>query len=87
MQSRISQKTAVVVPEYAGSGADVTIEVVVDTGGKVVCIDNARGHPLLVGPAIQAVSKWQFKPLVDKLGKETVFYGDLRVRVENQYRR
>jgi hypothetical protein len=83
IMSRLVGNNTVTVPDYAGRGSQVTLEVVVGPDGAVLCIDNPRGHGLMVGPAIKAASGWRFKPLRDGDTKEPrPFYGDVNVKVE-----
>jgi hypothetical protein len=80
--SRLVEKSEVVVPEYAGRGTAVTLEVVIGSEGRVSCIDHVRGHALMTGPAVEAVSKWHFKPLVRAgTSQPEPFYGDLTVAI------
>ena len=81
--SRLVGKSEVLVPEYTGSGASVTLEVVVGPEGHVSCIDNIIGHALMTGPAVEAVSNWHFNPLV-RAGEPEPFYGDLVVSIKGK---
>ena len=40
----------------------VRIDAIVDTSGRVVEVKVLSGHPLLVGPALDAVQRWVYEP-------------------------
>ena len=40
----------------------VRIDAIVDTSGRVVELKVLSGHPLLVGPAVDAVQRWVYEP-------------------------
>lgn len=80
--SRLVETNEVAVPDYAGSGTSVTLEIVVGSEGHVLCIDRVRGHPFLTGRAVDSASKWHFKPLLSAgAGRPKPFYGDLKVSI------
>ena len=39
----------------------VTIRIVINNKGKVICAQGVAGHPMAIGPAIHSVRKWTFK--------------------------
>jgi outer membrane biosynthesis protein TonB len=56
-----------VEPKYPGGGhlrvqSEVELKIIVDRKGNVVTLCATRGHPLLLGSAIQAARQWKFKP-------------------------
>jgi Gram-negative bacterial TonB protein C-terminal len=40
----------------------VTIQVVIDKQGRVICAYGVAGHPIAFGPAIKSLQKWTFRP-------------------------
>jgi hypothetical protein len=40
----------------------VTIQMLIDKTGKVVCARGVKGHPVGMAAAIQSLRKWSFKP-------------------------
>lgn len=56
----------------------VSIEVVINKRGKVICARGAEGHPIAIGAAIDSVRKWTFKPY-DVSGKAKSVVGVLTV--------
>ena len=48
----------------AGVVDDVMVDILINREGKVTTRGVVRGHPLLNDAALQAVQKWQFKPMV-----------------------
>jgi TonB family protein len=71
------------VPEYPSLLAQnvrlqgtLTVEVLVDTDGTVRSARAVSGHPLLRASAVQAATKWKFKPLKLK-GRPVKFRGFL----------
>jgi hypothetical protein len=81
--SRLIETNEITVADYAGSGTSVTLEVVVGAEGRVLCIDNVRGHPLLTGRAVDSASKWHFKPRSPAgASRPQPFYGDLVLAIK-----
>lgn len=39
----------------------VSIRILINKHGKVVCAQGVEGHPMAIGPAIHSVRKWTFK--------------------------
>ena len=58
----------------------VLLSVLIDPDGKVQCATALIGHPLMKKFAMDAVTKWRFKP-VERLGKRGAVYGVVSVRV------
>ena len=54
----------------------VTIELVIDGHGKVVCARGVKGHPMAIGPALKSLRNWSFKPAVVD-GKSKAMAGSL----------
>jgi protein TonB len=50
------------VAKQAGIQGTVVLEATLGSDGRVESIRVIRGHPLLVGPAQQAVAQWVFEP-------------------------
>lgn len=55
----------------------VSVDILVDQKGHVVCVQLINGHPMLVGSAIEAAKDWLFRPKKAK-GKRVSYYGHLR---------
>jgi TonB-like protein len=54
----------------------ITIELVIDSDGKVVCARGVKGHPIAIAAALKSIRHWSFKPvLVD--GKSKAMAGSL----------
>jgi TonB family protein len=49
-----------------GASGTVSVEIVVDEGGKVVSAHAVNGHPFLQHAAEGAARKWRFKPFLSK---------------------
>lgn len=39
----------------------VSIRILINKHGKVICAQGVEGHPMAIGPAIHSVRKWTFK--------------------------
>ena len=63
----------------ANFNGTVVLSILVDERGKPSCIRVVTGHPLLVGAAVDAARKWEFKPMTQN-GKSVGFYGVLEFR-------
>jgi TonB family protein len=59
--------------------ATVVLSILIEEKGKPSCIRVVAGHPLVVGAAIDAARKWEFKPMTQN-GKPVGFYGVLEFR-------
>jgi TonB family protein len=57
--------------------AYVSVDILVDEKGKVVCVRLIKGHPLGASSAIEAAKNWVFRPKTER-GKSVSFYGHLR---------
>src|ERR1035437_2828298 len=55
----------------------VLVDILVDTKGKVACAKVIIGHPMLIGPAVEAAKDWTFRPKKQN-GKVVSFYGHLQ---------
>ena len=55
----------------------VSVDILVDSKGHVVCIQLISGNPMCVSSAIDAARNWLFRPKKEK-GKGVSFYGHLR---------
>jgi protein TonB len=64
-QPRLLRRVEPVYPsvaKQAGIQGTVVLEATLGSDGRVESIRVIRGHPLLVGPAQQAVAQWVFEP-------------------------
>lgn len=50
------------LPSSLRAAGKITIDVIVDTNGHVVCTQVLNGHPLLREAVAEAVRNWTFKP-------------------------
>ncbi len=50
------------IAKAARASGAVTVQIVVDEGGRVVSANAVSGHPLLQQAAVQAVRQWRFSP-------------------------
>jgi hypothetical protein len=73
------EKPAIPRQKYTGQ---VSMHVMVNAKGKVVCMWGGAGHPVMLSPAFRAVHQWRFKPLVSD-GKPAEYVGTLKVQVES----
>jgi hypothetical protein len=58
----------------------VSVKIMVGTSGDVVCIWDAKGHPLMLANAVKAAHDWKFKPKIEN-GKPSEFVGTLELPV------
>jgi len=66
MEGKLVNRVDPVYPpqaEAAGIRGTVVLDVLIASDGKVVDVRVSQGHPLLVGPAIDAVKQWTYKPI------------------------
>lgn len=76
MKERATRRVAPKYPRTCRCEGAITVDVVVNEKGHVVCVDVRAGNPLLRGVSIVAAKQWQFEPmLVD--GKPVSFKGRL----------
>jgi TonB family protein len=54
----------------------VSVSILVDPQGKVMCVKAVKGHPLLVVPAMDAAKQWTFRPMTEG-GRPVSFWGNL----------
>ena len=62
---RVVDKYPVERPETLGKSnlkGDVTIQVMVNPTGKIICTHGLRGNPIGIAAALLSVHKWTFKP-------------------------
>jgi outer membrane biosynthesis protein TonB len=57
----------------------IVLEISVDTGGDVTCVQTVSGHPLLIGVAIDSLKRWKFQPYSSK-GTQRSFCGQVALR-------
>jgi TonB family protein len=55
----------------------VSVDILVDQKGHVLCVQLISGHRMLASSAIDAARNWLFRPKKEK-GNEVSFYGHLR---------
>jgi hypothetical protein len=72
-------KPAIPRQKYVGQ---VSMHIMVNTKGNVVCMWGGAGHPVMLSPAFRAVHEWRFKPLVSD-GKPAEYVGTIKVQVES----
>jgi protein TonB len=63
--ANLLKQVAPVLPEstiQAGISGTVAMQVIIAKDGTVQNIQLLSGHPLLVGPAIEAVRQWLYRP-------------------------
>lgn len=56
---------------------DVFVDILVNDKGRVQCVRQVSGHPLLTSSAMNAAKDWTFHP-IRRDGKAVWFYGHLR---------
>ena len=44
----------------------IVLEISVDPGGDVTCVQMVSGHPLMIGVAIDSLRRWKFQPYSSK---------------------
>jgi hypothetical protein len=65
LMDRVVEKRPVERPGLLGKNnlrGVVSIEVLINKQGRVVCAHGVEGHPIAIGPAIRSVREWTFKP-------------------------
>ncbi|MBI3405991.1 MAG: energy transducer TonB [Acidobacteria bacterium] len=53
-----------VLAKQAKLQGDVNLDAVIDPSGNVVEVRLVSGHPILVGPAMEAVRTWRYRPTI-----------------------
>jgi hypothetical protein len=61
----------------------VSFRVMIGTGGNVLCIWDAAGHPMMIPGAARAIHEWKFKPQTSN-GKPVEYVGKVNVSVSNK---
>jgi len=84
LQSRIVatvplEKPTIPRQKYTGQ---VSMHVIINAKGNVICQWGGAGHPVMLSPAFRAVHEWRFKPLLSD-GKPAEYVGTLKVHVES----
>ena len=59
----------------------VVLAIAVDAGGKVTCLQNIAGHPLIIQSAIDSVRRWRFRPYVLR-GHTKPFCGRISIEIK-----
>ena len=72
-------KAAPRIPSSFRVEGTVTVELLIDTDGKVRCGRAIDGHPVLRKPAVDAAERWTFKPFVAE-GSPVAIMGRLTIR-------
>ena len=57
----------------------IVLEISVDPGGDVTCVQMVSGHPLIIGVAIDSVRRWKFQPYRSQ-GTKRSFCGQVALR-------
>ena len=57
----------------------IVLEISVDPGGDVTCVQMVSGHPLIISNAIDSVRRWKFQPYSSK-GTKRSFCGQVALR-------
>ena len=57
----------------------IVLEISVDPGGDVTCVQMVSGHPLIIGVAIDSLKRWKFQPYSSK-GTQRSFCGQVALR-------
>jgi len=73
MMKHVVDKTPITRPALLGKNnlrGLTKLEVVVNKKGEVKCVRGLNGHPIALNMAVQAASKWKFKPF--KVDGQTV---------------
>ena len=65
------------VMQYEGF---VTVKLMINTNGDVVCLWGAAGNPIMIASAVRAIQQWKFKPML-VAGKGAEYVGMLKVPV------
>ena len=73
------EKPSIPGQKYVGQ---VSMHIMVNTKGNVVCMWGGAGHPVMLSPAFRAVRAWRFKPLASD-GKPAEYVGTIKVQVES----
>ncbi len=78
---RLAKKVSKPKPVHAKGTTIVTVEIIIDTRGEVVCSRATSGHPLVRVSTLNAIEKWKFNPYkVDK--KPTAIAGRISFKFE-----
>ena len=82
MATRTTTPEAVALPNGLPYSGFVSVRLMVNTAGDVVCLWDASGHPLMIASAIRAIHQWKFKPMTAG-GRKVEFVGLLKVPVRS----
>jgi len=66
------------LPSSVRAAGKLTVDVIVDTQGRVKCFRAAEGHPLLISAVAESVTKWIFRPF-SAGGQPVAVYGHLQI--------
>jgi TonB family protein len=81
IKERVIQRVAPEYPKACRCQGAVTVEVSVNTVGKVECARMLTGHPLLRASAVKPAKQWTFEPLV-KDGEAVAFTGIVVIPIQ-----
>ena len=70
------------LPSSVRAAGKLTVDVLVDSQGRVKCSRSAEGHPLLKSALTEAVTKWIFRPFLAG-GQPVAVYGHLEFVFDN----
>ena len=66
------------LPSSVRAAGKLTVDVMVDSQGRVKCSRSAEGHPILKSALMEAVTKWSFRPF-SAGGQPVAVYGHLEI--------
>ena len=81
VMDRVIEKQPIERPGQLGKNSlrgVVSVEVLINKHGKVICVRGVEGHPVGIGAAIHSVRKWTFRPYTFR-GKAKAVAGVLTV--------
>jgi len=64
---RIIEREAIERPGLLGKNSlrgIVSIRILINKQGKVICAQGVDGHPMAIGAAIHSLRRWTFKPFI-----------------------
>jgi TonB family protein len=81
VQRLITRRTSIKPPgslEKNNLRGTVTVNILIDEKGKVICIKAVKGHPIAQSSVVASIYNWKFKPYKFK-GKPISVFGVLTV--------
>ena len=67
LMDRIIEREAIERPGLLGKNSlrgIVSIRILINKQGKVICAQGVDGHPMAIGAAIHSLRRWTFKPFI-----------------------